>query len=155
MCQFANCPPRLDGRFFYDYFMAGSVAMYCRQHGYPTARLISYKITGIGTLWEVVVPLCRLSTFLAQGPNLRHYVISSNHNRCGLVTTSSPALPLTSGKRFPIVTLRQTSATLCIRSPGHTPTLKTTWGTPSWSMGNACDTFRTGLHLGAPPPGCV
>ena len=41
--------------------MAGSVAMYCRQHGYPTAPLISYKITGIGTLWEVAVPLSELS----------------------------------------------------------------------------------------------
>ena len=35
--------------------------MYCRLHGYPTAPLISYKITGIGTLWEVVVPLSKLS----------------------------------------------------------------------------------------------
>ena len=58
--------------------MAGSVAMYCRQHGYPTAPLISYKITGSGTLWEVAVPLSELSTFLAQGPNLGHYVLSSN-----------------------------------------------------------------------------
>ena len=52
--------------------------MYYRRHGYPTAPLISYKITGIGTLWEVAVPLCRLSTFLAQGPNLGHYGFSSN-----------------------------------------------------------------------------
>ena len=143
------------GWFFYDYRKAGAVSMCCRLHGYPTAPLISYKIPGIGTLWEVAVPLSELSTLVAQCPILGHYVLSSHSNRCGLVTTSSPALPLTSGKRFPIVTQRQISATLCIRSPGHMPTLKTTWGTPSWSMGNACDTFRTGLHLGAPPPGCV
>ena len=135
--------------------MAGAVAMYCRQHGYPTAPLISYKIPGIGTLWEVVVPLSELSTLVAQCPILGHYVLSSHSNRCGLVTTSSPALPSMSGKRFPIVTQRQISATLCIRSPGHMPTLKTTWGTPTWNTGSACDTFRTGLHLGAPPPGCV
>ena len=56
--------------------------MYCRPHGYPTAPLISYKITGIGTLWEVAVPLSELSTFLAQGPILGHYVFSSNPDRC-------------------------------------------------------------------------
>ena len=67
--------------------------MYCRQHGYPTAPLISYKITDIRTLWEVAVPLSELSTLVAQRPILGHYVLSSNHNRCGLVTTSSPALP--------------------------------------------------------------
>ena len=155
MCQFANCPPRLDGRFFYDYFMAGSVAMYCRQHGYPTAPLISYKITDIRTLWEVVVPLSELSTTSCAGSESGALWVQFKPNRCGLVTTSSPALPLTSGRKFQTVTLRQTSATLCIRSPGHTPTLKTTWGTPTWSTANACDTFRTGLHLGAPPPGCV
>ena len=44
--------------------------MYCRQHGYPTAPLISYKITGIGRLWGFSVPLSELSTFLAQRPNL-------------------------------------------------------------------------------------
>ena len=41
--------------------MAGSVAMYFRQQRYPPPRLISYKIAGIRTLWEDVVPLCRLS----------------------------------------------------------------------------------------------
>jgi hypothetical protein len=35
------------------------------------------------------------------------------------------------------------------------PTLKTTWDTPTWNMGSACDTFRTGLHLGAAASGCV
>lgn len=67
--------------------------MYCRLHGYPTAPLISYKIPGIGTLWEVVVPLSELSTLVAQRPILGHYVLSSHSNRCGLVTISSPALP--------------------------------------------------------------
>ena len=67
--------------------------MYFRQQRYPPPRLISYKITGIRTLWEVVVPLSKVSTLVAQGPILGHYVLSSNHNRCGLVTTSSPALP--------------------------------------------------------------
>ena len=52
--------------------------MYCRQHGYPTAPLISYKITGIGGLWEVVVPLSKVSTLVAQGPILGHYGFSSN-----------------------------------------------------------------------------
>ena len=51
--------------------------MYCRQHGYLTARLISYKITDIRTLWEVVVPLSELSTLVAQRPILGHYVFSS------------------------------------------------------------------------------
>ena len=51
----------LMGRFFYDYFMAGSVAMYCRQQRYPPPRLISYKITGIGGLWGYLVPLSELS----------------------------------------------------------------------------------------------
>ena len=107
--------------------------MYCRQHGYPTAPLISYKITGIGGLWEVAVPLSELSTLVAQGPILGHYVLSSHSNRCELVTTSSPALPSMSGKRFPIATRRQISATLCTKSLGHTPMLKTIWGTPTWS----------------------
>ena len=35
--------------------------MYCRLQCYPAPRLISYKITGIGTLWEVAVPLSELS----------------------------------------------------------------------------------------------
>ena len=52
--------------------------MYCRQHGYPTAPLISYKITGIGGLWGFVVPLSELSTLVAQGPILGHYGFSSN-----------------------------------------------------------------------------
>ena len=51
--------------------------MYCRPHGYPTAPLISYKITGIGALWEVVVPLSELSILVAQGPIFGHYVLSS------------------------------------------------------------------------------
>ena len=51
--------------------------MYCRLHGYLTAPLISYKITGIGGLWEVAVPLSELSTLLAQGPIFGHYVLSS------------------------------------------------------------------------------
>ena len=46
--------------------------MYCRLHGYPTAPLISYKITGIGTLWEVAVPLSELSITLDFPPNLCH-----------------------------------------------------------------------------------
>ena len=52
--------------------------MYCRQHGYPTAPLISCKIAGIRTLWEISVPVCRLSTFLAQGQDLGHYGFSRN-----------------------------------------------------------------------------
>lgn len=55
--------------------------MYCRLHGYPTAPLISYKITGIGGLWEVVVPLSELSTLVAQGPIFGHYVFSSDPDR--------------------------------------------------------------------------
>ena len=51
--------------------------MYCRQHGYPTAPLIPYKITGIRTLWGISVTLCRLSTFLAQAADLGHYGFSS------------------------------------------------------------------------------
>ena len=129
--------------------------MYCRQHGYPTAPLISYKITGIGGLWGFVVPLSKVSTLVAQGPILGHYVLSSHSNRCEPVTTSSPALPSMSGKRFPIVTRRQISATLCTKSPERMLTLKTIWDTPTWSMGNACDTFRTGLHLDASASGCV
>ena len=56
--------------------------MYCRLHGYPTAPLISYKITGIGRLWGFGVPLSELSTLVAQGPILGHYVLSSNPDRC-------------------------------------------------------------------------
>ena len=52
--------------------------MCCRLHGYPTAPLISYKIPGIGTLWEVAVPLSKVSTPVAQGPDLGHYGFSSN-----------------------------------------------------------------------------
>jgi len=51
----------LMGRFFYDYFIAGSVAMYFRQQRYPPPRLISYKITGIKVLWGYGVPLSELS----------------------------------------------------------------------------------------------
>ena len=54
--------------------------MYFRLHGYPTAPLISYKIPGIGALWEVAMPLSELSILLAQRPNLRHYVIKSHRN---------------------------------------------------------------------------
>jgi hypothetical protein len=67
----------LDRGFFCVYRTAGSVAMYCRPHGYPTAPLISYKIPGIGALWEVVVPLSELSTLVAQGLIFGHYVFSS------------------------------------------------------------------------------
>ena len=52
--------------------------MYCRQQRYPSPRLISYKITGIRVLWGFVVPLCRLSTPVAQCLFFGHYVISSN-----------------------------------------------------------------------------
>ena len=52
--------------------------MYCRQQRYPSPRLISYKIPGIRVLWGFVVPLCRLSTLVAQGPIFGHYVISRN-----------------------------------------------------------------------------
>ena len=54
--------------------------MYFRLHGYPTAPLISYKITGIGRLWGFGVPLCRLSTFLAQRPILGHHCVKSHPN---------------------------------------------------------------------------
>ena len=50
--------------------------MYCRQQRYPSPRLISYKIPGIRVLWGFVVPLFRLSTLVAQRPDLRHYVFS-------------------------------------------------------------------------------
>ena len=33
-----------------------------RHQAYPRSPLISYKIPGIGTLWEVIVPLSELST---------------------------------------------------------------------------------------------
>ena len=52
--------------------------MYCRQHGYPTAPLISCKIAGIRTLWGISVPLFEPSTFLAQGQDLGHYGFSRN-----------------------------------------------------------------------------
>ena len=52
--------------------------MYCRQHGYPTAPLISYKITGIKVLWGFGVPVSEVSTLMAQRPDLGHHVISSN-----------------------------------------------------------------------------
>ena len=56
--------------------------MYCRQHGYPTAPLISYKITGIGTLWEVVVPLSELSiTYWLSAEPLPSYRHETNHLR--------------------------------------------------------------------------
>ena len=58
--------------------MAGSVAMCCRLQWYPPPRLISYKITGIGGLWGFVVPLSKVSTLVAQGPDLGHYGFSSN-----------------------------------------------------------------------------
>ena len=48
-----------------------------RHQAYPRSPLISYKIPGIGTLWEVVVPLSELSTLVAQRPILGHYVLSS------------------------------------------------------------------------------
>ena len=51
--------------------------MCCRLQWYPPPRLISYKITGIGALWEVVVPLSELSILVAQGPIFGHYVLSS------------------------------------------------------------------------------
>ena len=54
--------------------------MYCRQHGYPTAPLISYKITGIGRLWEVAVPVSKPSIFLARGQDLGHHSIKSHRN---------------------------------------------------------------------------
>ena len=129
--------------------------MYCRQHGYPTAPLISYKIPGIGTLWEVVVPLSELSTTPCAGSESGALCAQFKPNRCGLVTTSSPALPSMSGKRFPIVTRRQISAMPCTKSPERMLTLKTIWGTPTWNMGSACDTFRTGLYLDASASGYV
>ena len=52
--------------------------MYCRLQCYPAPRLISYKIPGIRVLWGFVVPLSEVSTPVAQGPDLRHDVISSN-----------------------------------------------------------------------------
>ena len=52
--------------------------MYCRLQCYPAPRLISYKITGIGTLWAVAVPLSEASTLVAQRPDLVHYGFSSN-----------------------------------------------------------------------------
>jgi len=55
--------------------------MYCRQHGYPTAPLISYKIAGIGRLWEIGVPLSELSTLMAQRPILGHHCVKSHPNR--------------------------------------------------------------------------
>ena len=54
--------------------------MYCRPHGYPTAPLISYKITGIGGLWEVAVPLSELSTLVAQRLIFGHYLFKSHRN---------------------------------------------------------------------------
>ena len=55
--------------------------MYCRQHGYPTAPLISYKITGIKVLWGFGVPLSELSILVAQRPDLRHHWDKSNPHR--------------------------------------------------------------------------
>ena len=71
----------LMGRFFYDYFIAGSVAMYFRQQRYPPPRLISYKITGIKVLWGFGVPLSELSILVAHRLNLRHHWDKSNPHR--------------------------------------------------------------------------
>ena len=54
--------------------------MYFRLQRYPPPRLISYKITGIGTLWEVAVPLSELSTLVAQGLILGHHCVKSHRN---------------------------------------------------------------------------
>lgn len=55
--------------------------MYCHQHGYPTAPLISHKIAGIKTLWGIGVPVFEPSTFLAQGQDLGHHWVKSHRNR--------------------------------------------------------------------------
>ena len=72
------------------YRRAGSVAMYCRPHGYPTAPLISYKITGIRTLWGFDVPLFELTVLVAQCLNLGHDWHKSNPHRWDPL---SPPLP--------------------------------------------------------------
>jgi len=41
--------------------------MYCRQHGYPTAPLISYKITPPADQWGFGVPVRAVSTGGTQG----------------------------------------------------------------------------------------
>ena len=129
--------------------------MCCRLHGYPTAPLISYKIPGIGTLWEVAVPLCRLSTTPCAGSESGSLCAQFTQQpmRTGHYLVACPAL-----NEREEVSDCYTAADICYamyQESGHTPTLKTIWGTPTWNTGNACDTFRTGLHLGASPPGCV
>ena len=67
--------------------------MCCRLQWYPPPRLISYKITGIGGLWGFVVPLSKVSTPVAQGPDLRHYGFSSTKPmRTGHYLVACPAL---------------------------------------------------------------
>ena len=58
------------GWFFYDYRKAGWVTMCFRLQGYPTPRLISYKIPPHGDQWEIRVPLREVSTTATQGAGL-------------------------------------------------------------------------------------
>ena len=78
------------GRECLYYRRAGSVAMYCRQHGYPTAPLISYKIAGIWVLWGFDVPLSELTVLVAQCLDLGHDWHKSNPHRWDPL---SPPLP--------------------------------------------------------------
>ena len=52
--------------------------MYCRQQRYPSPRLISYKIPGIRVLWGFGVTVSKVSTPLAQRPDLGHYGFKFN-----------------------------------------------------------------------------
>ena len=51
--------------------------MYFRQHGYPTARLISYKITPNPIPWQTIVPLSEPSTIGPRGEGLVYCLHSS------------------------------------------------------------------------------
>ena len=74
--------------------------MYCRQHGYPTAPLISYKIQENGRQWAVVVPLSELSTLVAQCPILGHYGFSSNQTDANWSLPRRLPCPQRAGRGF-------------------------------------------------------
>lgn len=64
--------------------------MYCRQHGYPTAPLISYKITGIGTLWGFGVPVFEVSIIGCALSFLRSILCPSDSHQTDSTTPTNP-----------------------------------------------------------------
>ena len=57
--------------------------MYCRQHGYPTAPLISYKIAPPGDQWGFSVPVREVSQTPLRFVPFGGIVISSSKNTNG------------------------------------------------------------------------